>query len=105
MTKGIRMGLIASAFLAAALATSAADAPVAREGDFVMRDFRFSTGETLPELRIHYHAFGQPRKDSQGVVRNAVLIMHGTGIAGGILAISSIVVGASMKTTSAPALA
>jgi homoserine O-acetyltransferase/O-succinyltransferase len=50
--------------------------------DYVIRDFRFASGETLPELRIHYRTYGQPRKDGQGVVRNAVLIMHGTGGSG-----------------------
>ena len=49
------------------------------EGDFVIRDFKFTSGETLPELRMHYRTLGTPRKDAQGVVRNAVLIMHGTG--------------------------
>lgn len=56
---------------------SAAPAPV--EADFAIRNFRFTTGETLPELRMHYRTLGTPRKDSQGIVRNAVLIMHGTG--------------------------
>jgi homoserine O-acetyltransferase/O-succinyltransferase len=57
--------------------------PQATEGDFVVKDFRFNSGETLPELRIHYRTFGTPKKDAQGVVRNAVLIMHGTGGTGG----------------------
>src|SRR5258705_1357910 len=62
-----------------------ADYPAPREGDFVLRDFKFKSGESLPELRIHYHAFGQPKRDSQGVVSNAVLIVHGTGGSGGSL--------------------
>lgn len=49
------------------------------EGDFVIKNFRFTSGETLPELRLHYRTFGTPQKDAQGIVRNAVLIMHGTG--------------------------
>jgi homoserine O-acetyltransferase len=49
------------------------------EGDFVIKNFRFTSGETLPELRLHYRTFGTPQKDAHGVVRNAVLIMHGTG--------------------------
>jgi homoserine O-acetyltransferase len=49
-----------------------------RESDFVLRDFRFSTGETLPEMKIHYRTLGSPHRDSQGVVRNAVLVLHGT---------------------------
>ncbi len=53
------------------------------EGDFVIKDFRFTSGETLPELRLHYRTYGTPQKDAQGIVRNAVLIMHGTGGTGG----------------------
>ena len=54
-------------------------APAVTEGDFLIRDFRFTSGETLPELRMHYRTLGTPRKDASGVVRNAVLILHGTG--------------------------
>jgi homoserine O-acetyltransferase/O-succinyltransferase len=54
----------------------------AYEGDYVIHDFRFASGETLPELRIHYRTFGTPRTDAHGVVRNAVLILHGTGGSG-----------------------
>ena len=51
-------------------------------GDYVLRDFTFASGETLPELTLHYRTLGQPRRDARGVVRNAVLIMHGTTGAG-----------------------
>ena len=54
-------------------------APSPVEGDFVIKDFRFTSGEMLPELRLHYRTLGKPTRDGQGVVRNAVLIMHGTG--------------------------
>jgi homoserine O-acetyltransferase len=57
--------------------------PPPTEGDFAIRDFRFDSGEALPELRIHYRTYGTPKKDAQGIVRNAVLIMHGTGGTGG----------------------
>jgi homoserine O-acetyltransferase len=63
----------------------AASYPPPAEGDFIARDFRFTSGEALPELRIHYRSFGQPRTDRNGVVRNAVLIMHGTGGSGASL--------------------
>lgn len=56
-----------------------AAAPQATEHDFVIPNFRFTSGETLPELRLHYRTYGTPRKDAQGIVRNAVLVMHGTG--------------------------
>jgi homoserine O-acetyltransferase len=52
------------------------------EGDFVVRDFRFKSGESLPELRLHYTTLGQPAHDAQGRVTNAVLILHGTGGSG-----------------------
>ena len=48
-------------------------------GDYVIKGFTFTSGETLPELRIHYLTFGKPVKDARGMVRNAVLIGHGTG--------------------------
>jgi homoserine O-acetyltransferase len=48
-------------------------------GDYVIKGFTFTSGETLPELRIHYITFGKPVKDARGMVRNAVLIGHGTG--------------------------
>jgi homoserine O-acetyltransferase/O-succinyltransferase len=53
-----------------------------REGDFVLHDFRFAAGETLPELRLHYTTLGEPARDAAGVVSNAVLILHGTGGSG-----------------------
>lgn len=56
----------------------AANYPAPVEGDYVIRDFRFQSGETLPELRMHYRTLGQPVRDKSGVVRNAILILHGT---------------------------
>jgi homoserine O-acetyltransferase/O-succinyltransferase len=52
-------------------------------GDYVVHNFRFTTGEALPELRLHYRTLGTIRRDAKGVVRNAILIMHGTGGSGG----------------------
>jgi homoserine O-acetyltransferase len=52
------------------------------DGDYVIRDFHFASGESIPELRLHYTIFGKPRKDALGKVTNAVLIMHGTGGSG-----------------------
>ena len=53
--------------------------PPPAEADFVVKDYRFANGATLPELRLHYRTIGTPRKSADGVVRNAVLILHGTG--------------------------
>jgi homoserine O-acetyltransferase/O-succinyltransferase len=76
-----RVALAAVAF-SLAIQARAADYPAPTEGDFVLRDFRFASGETLPELRLHYRTLGTPRKDAQGIVRNAVIIGHGTGGSG-----------------------
>jgi homoserine O-acetyltransferase len=56
----------------------AAEYPTPTEGDYVVRDFKFTSGETLPELRLHYRTLGKPENDAHGQTRNAVLIMHGT---------------------------
>jgi len=72
-------GLLAALLLGVA---AAAVAYPAYEGDYVVRDFKFASGESLAELRIHYRTFGAPRTDSHGMVRNAVLILHGTGGSG-----------------------
>ncbi len=47
-------------------------------GTYVMTDFVFDTGETLPELKQSYLTIGEPRRGADGKVENAVLIMHGT---------------------------
>lgn len=45
----------------------------------ILRDFRFSSGETLPELKIRYVTFGRRLDDGRGRTANAVLVLHGTG--------------------------
>jgi homoserine O-acetyltransferase len=77
------MNLCLAFLLSFVQAQAPAGAPAAAQGDFVIKDFRFASAETLPELKIHYRTYGTPRKDASGVVRNAVLIMHGTGGTGG----------------------
>jgi homoserine O-acetyltransferase/O-succinyltransferase len=56
----------------------AADYPAPTEGDYTIRDFKFTSGETSPELRLHYRTLGKQQRDAQGKTTNAVLIMHGT---------------------------
>jgi homoserine O-acetyltransferase len=53
-----------------------------REGDAVLRGFRFASGERLSELRMHYATLGTPRRDGRGRIDNAVMILHGTGGSG-----------------------
>lgn len=63
-------------FCAAAGQAHAFDAKV---GDFIVRNFPFRSGESLPELRLHYTTLGVPQQDTKGRTTNAVLILHGTG--------------------------
>jgi len=77
MNSVIRIFVIPLSALVASIAP-AADCPTPTESDFTIRDFKFQSGETLPELRIHYRTLGAPQKDAQGKTTNAVLIMHGT---------------------------
>ena len=56
--------------------------PGTTEGDFVVKDFKFRSGETLPELRLHYTTLGKPVRNAEGRVTNAVVILHGTGGSG-----------------------
>jgi homoserine O-acetyltransferase len=58
------------------------DYPSPAQGDFLIRNFHFKSGEMLPELKLHYTTIGTPVRDQKGVVSNAVLILHGTGGAG-----------------------
>jgi len=58
-------------FILVALPALAADYPPPKEGSWVVRDFRFHTGEVLPELRLHYTTVGAPTGEP-------VLILHGT---------------------------
>ena len=56
--------------------------PAPVEGDYVIQNFHFRSGESLPELKMHYRTIGTLTRDASGVANNAVLIGHGTGGAG-----------------------
>jgi homoserine O-acetyltransferase len=72
-------GLVLAIFVSQALAQPY---PAPAEADFIVKGYRFEAGGTLPEVRLHYRTIGKPRPDPDGVVRNAVLILHGTGGSG-----------------------
>ncbi|HYV36145.1 MAG TPA: hypothetical protein VE988_10605, partial [Gemmataceae bacterium] len=60
----------------------AADFPTPTPGSYTLKNFKFSTGETLPEARIHYRTLGKPKLGKNGQVANAILVLHGTGGSG-----------------------
>ena len=79
----IRRALLA---VCLSLATSAAVAqtswPNFKEGDYILKDFRFGSGETLPELRMHYRTLGTAKRNAQGEIINGVVLLHGTSGSG-----------------------
>lgn len=60
----------------------AAEFPTPKAGDAVLKDFAFTSGERLAELKMHYRTLGRPVRGADGKVVNAVLILHGTGGSG-----------------------
>jgi homoserine O-acetyltransferase/O-succinyltransferase len=77
MNRILRISVPLLSILAANFAV-AADYPAPTESDFTIHDFKFASGETLPELRLHYRTLGKPEKDVEGKTKNVILIMHGT---------------------------
>jgi homoserine O-acetyltransferase len=74
------MKFISPAVLSAALALTsisamAADYPAPKQGSWIAKDFKFHTGDTMPELRLHYTTVGEP-------TGQPVLVLHGTGGSG-----------------------
>lgn len=53
--------------------------PATTHGEYVLDDFTFSSGETIPQLRLRYQTIGTLKTSEDGRATNAVLIMHGTG--------------------------
>ena len=84
------MLLLLAALAVQPVAASAQPAAVAqaaptwsvRDGDVILKTFRFRSGETLPELRMHYRSLGTPHRNAAGVIDNAVMVLHGTGGSG-----------------------
>jgi homoserine O-acetyltransferase/O-succinyltransferase len=71
----VLLGILAGAGVCAAQDFGA----TAVAGDFVVKNFRFHDGETMPEVKLHYVTWGTPRKNAAGEITNAVLLIHGTG--------------------------
>src|SRR4051794_36628588 len=59
-------------------ALAADNYPAPAEADYTIHDFKFASGESVPELKIHYRTLGKPMQNSSGQTSNAILITHGT---------------------------
>src|ERR1700761_8927705 len=57
-----------------------AQLPDSTEIDYTLNNFTFTTGESMPALKLHYTTFGKPVKDKNGRTINALYIMHGTTV-------------------------
>ena len=71
--------LLCAAVLIAATPAFAEGAkwPNYQEADFVVKDYRFHSGESLTELKMHYRTLGTPKRDDAGNIVNAVLLLQG----------------------------
>ncbi|UMY18460.1 alpha/beta fold hydrolase [Methylobacterium organophilum] len=69
---------LAGGWLCGAVAAAPAAYPNQKEGDLVVKDFRFAGGGSLPEAKLHYTTLGTPHRDETGEIDNAVLALHGT---------------------------
>jgi homoserine O-acetyltransferase len=74
-----RLLTLAGSLAALMLASPGASQPAPVEGDFTASAFALTSGRSLPELRMHYRTLGQPRRDADGRIGNAILLLHGTG--------------------------
>jgi homoserine O-acetyltransferase len=71
--------LLATPFAASAQTPEAHTKWPVKDGVYIIQNFRFGTGESLPELKLHYLTLGEPHRDAAGHTDNAVLLLHGTG--------------------------
>jgi homoserine O-acetyltransferase len=78
----MHLSIVASLVLMLSTVAEAAPYPPPQPGDLIIKNFRFKSGEILPELKLHYRTIGRPQRDAHGRVNNAVLILHGTGGSG-----------------------
>jgi homoserine O-acetyltransferase len=73
--------MLFTAIVTLASLTTAAQTPTytGNPGDYIAHDFHFTSGESLPDLKLHYVTLGTPHRNAKGTIDNAVLLLHGTG--------------------------
>ena len=76
--------LLLSGIVAAGAQTGGAQKswPGQTDGDFVIRDYKFASGQTIAELKLHYTTIGTAQRDAAGAITNAVVLLHGTSSTG-----------------------
>ena len=63
---------LVAALVSIAVPVMAADYPAPQDGEWIAKDFKFHSGEVMPELRLHYTTVGAP-------TGQPVLVLHGSG--------------------------
>jgi homoserine O-acetyltransferase/O-succinyltransferase len=71
--------ILIAALLTITAAAQTAPTYTGNPGDYIAHDFHFGSGQSLPDLKLHYLTLGTPHRDASGHVDNAVLLLHGTG--------------------------
>jgi homoserine O-acetyltransferase/O-succinyltransferase len=51
--------------------------PGYQTGDYLIKNYKFASGESLPELKLHYRVIGTPQKNAQGHIINGILLLQG----------------------------
>ena len=51
--------------------------PNYQEGDFIIRDYQFANGQSLPQLKLHYRTLGSAERNAAGEIVNGVLLLQG----------------------------
>jgi homoserine O-acetyltransferase/O-succinyltransferase len=75
----MKLCALTAALMCLAMTPAAAQAwPNEKQSDYVIKDFHFADGETIPELRIHYTTLGTPKKNAAGEIANGIVLLHGT---------------------------
>ncbi len=75
----LAFGLLVSSTMALCQSAAPAGKWPTVDHTVILKDFRFGSGETLPQLRLHYLTLGTPHRNAAGHTDNAVLLLHGTG--------------------------
>ena len=78
MRRTLILALVAIFYLVSSSVFAQTSWPDQREDDFHLKDFQFASGESLPDLRLHYTTIGTPIRNSADEIVNAVLLLHNT---------------------------
>jgi homoserine O-acetyltransferase len=71
--------LLFAALLSSASAYAQTSHWPTQDGNYVIKNFHFGSGESIPELKLHYLTLGKQHRDAAGHTDNVVLLLHGTG--------------------------